>query len=155
MTLNHGAPPLPIDTVDGAVAALRARGHRLSAARRQLLVTLFAADEPRSAEDLATAMADCDLASVYRNLETLEGLGIVRHVHLGHGPGRYSLATARDREYLVCAQCRSVLEVEAHALDAARHAVRDATGFEARFTHFPIAGRCPRCAATAASQRSD
>ena len=159
MTLNHGAPPLPIDSVDGAVEALRARGHRLSAARHQLLSALFEANEPRTAEDLATTIAErlpgSDLTSVYRNLETLEALGIVRHVHLGHGPGRYALATDRDREFLVCDDCRSVVEVDAHMLDAARDAIREATGFEASFTHFPIAGQCPRCSALGASQRSE
>ena len=36
----------------------------------------------------------CDLASVYRNLETLEDAGLVRHMHLGHGPGLYGPARA-------------------------------------------------------------
>ena len=36
-----------------------------------------------------------DLASVYRNLDTLEEIGLVRHFHVGHGPGLYALATHR------------------------------------------------------------
>ena len=44
-----------------------------------------------SAEELAAGLGGrvprSDLASVYRNLETLERHGVVRHVHLGHGPG--------------------------------------------------------------------
>ena len=38
---------------------------------------------------------EVDLASVYRNLEQLEELGVVRHVHLGHGPGLYALVGGR------------------------------------------------------------
>ena len=47
-----------------------------------------------SAETLARRLPHCDLGSVYRNLEALEAIGLVRHVHLGHGPGMYALATS-------------------------------------------------------------
>ncbi|WP_302182739.1 transcriptional repressor [Paraconexibacter antarcticus] len=43
-----------------------------------------------------------DLSSVYRNLERLEALGVVRHVHLDHGPGLYTLQRDSDTDYLVC-----------------------------------------------------
>ena len=33
--------------------------------------------------------------SVYRNLERLEALGVVSHVHVGHGPGLYALGARR------------------------------------------------------------
>ena len=42
----------------------------------------------------AAAGPASDLASVYRNLEHLEELGVVRHVHFGHGPGLYALPAA-------------------------------------------------------------
>jgi hypothetical protein len=32
-------------------------------------------------------------------------------------------------------------------LEVARRAVEDATGYEARFAHFPVVGRCPACRA--------
>ena len=75
-----------------AVNALRAQGLRLSSARRVLLEVLYGAERPISAEEIAAGgdrLPPSDLASVYRNLERLEELGLVRHVHLGHGPGRY------------------------------------------------------------------
>ena len=74
-----------------------------------MLEALFLADGPVSAEELAAGLGGqvppSDLASVYRNLETLERHGVVRHVHLGHGPGRYALAGTGEREYLVCERC--------------------------------------------------
>ena len=79
--------------MEGALGILREQGLRVSSARRLVLQSLFAADGPASAEAIAsrTDLA-LDLASVYRNLETLERVGIVQHVHLGHGPGLYALA---------------------------------------------------------------
>jgi Fur family ferric uptake transcriptional regulator len=91
-------------------------------------------------------MTQSDIASVYRNLETLGSLGLVRHFHAGHGPGRYVLEGAGDREYIACESCGALESVEPSALDGVRDQVRELSGFEARFSHFPIVGLCARCA---------
>jgi Fur family ferric uptake transcriptional regulator len=135
--------------------AVRARGLRLSAARRLVLEALYAAPAPVAAEEIADGLGGrlprSDLASVYRNLETLEQVGLVRHVHLGHGPGRYTPA-GRPTDLLVCERCEHVAAVSAEQLLAARDAIRTATGFEARFHHFPISGLCAKCSGDARSK---
>ena len=143
MTLAHHAPPLHAPDLASALDALRARGLRISASRRQVLETLYADSRPRKAEELAK---DGDLASVYRNLDTLEEVGLVRHVHLGHGPGLYALTSDGAREHLLCDRCGAVTSVDPARLDTVRALIRAETGFEANFTHFPIAGLCPACA---------
>ena len=144
------AAPLRFETLEDVAAAIRASGRRLSAARRMILDELFAADAPVSAERIAERLADrgtaFDLTSIYRNLERLEAMGVVRHVHLGHGPGLYSLLGQGEREYLVCERCGKVVSVEPRQLDPAREAVRRRFGYEARFSHFPLMGLCPDCA---------
>jgi Fur family ferric uptake transcriptional regulator len=149
MTTAHPGARVEAETLEAAMAALRARGLRLSGARRQVLEALYATDQPLSAEQIAEgsgALPASDLASVYRNLETLERLGLVQHVHLGHGAGRYVRA-GREREYLVCERCGANRAVEPEELDGVRAAVAAATGFQARFSHFPIVGLCAACAA--------
>jgi Fur family ferric uptake transcriptional regulator len=150
MTASHTGPAHEVDGVDAAVAVMRDEGLRATAARRLVLEMLFAADAPISAERIAAGVSGriprSDLASVYRNLETLEEIGLVRHVHLGHGPGLYAVAQAGAREYVVCESCDAVLAVEPAKLDAARAAVEAVCGYRARFSHFPIVGLCPRCA---------
>jgi Fur family transcriptional regulator, ferric uptake regulator len=150
MTVVHPSTPISARTFDAAVAALRAGGLRVSAARRLVLGALYAADGPVSAEGIAGGLEGrlpaSDLASVYRNLDTLEQLGLVRHVHFGHGPGLYTLAGASEREYLSCERCGAHLAVAPAALDGVRGALRAAFGWEARFTHFPLVGACPACA---------
>jgi Fur family transcriptional regulator, ferric uptake regulator len=140
------------------MAAIRARGLRLSAARRLVLEALFAADGPVSAEQVADGIGGrvprSDLASVYRNLETLEELGLVRHVHLGHGPGLYALTRDGEREYLVCDRCGALRAVEPSALDGLRAEIESSFGFHARFTHFPIVGLCPDCSKEGTDVRS-
>lgn len=150
MTLSHLSPGVSVESVDGAIDAMRERGLRVSAARRLVLESLFAAEGPVSAERIAEGVAGrvprSDLASVYRNLETLEELGIVRHVHLGHGPGLYALTGASAREYLVCESCDAVRAVPSDELDSIRAQIHETFGFHARFGHFPIVGLCPECA---------
>ena len=150
MTVSPERTPIVVADLAEAIDAVRRSGLRLTLARRLVLEALLAASGPISAEDIADGlggtMTQSDLASVYRNLDTLGSLGLVRHFHAGHGPGRYVLESRADREYLACEACGTVEAVDPAALDTVRDAVRKLAGFEARFSHFPIVGLCPRCA---------
>jgi Fur family transcriptional regulator, ferric uptake regulator len=146
MTEAPRVPTLAFTGLDEALAALRERGLRISTPRRLVLEALFTAEGPVSAEQLATGLG-LDLASVYRNLETLEANGVVRHVHLGHGPGLHALVVPGEREYVYCEGCGAVRTVAPEELDPVRDLIHEGFGFEARFTHFPIVGLCAACAA--------
>ena len=144
MTVAPDTPALPCADVADAAAVLRDRGLRLSTARRLVLEALFAADGPVSAEHVSRRLR-VDLSSVYRNLELLEGHGLVRHVHLGHGPGLYALRGDSEQEYLYCERCGAVRALPPEELDLLREDIRRRFGYVARFTHFPIVGTCPAC----------
>jgi Fur family transcriptional regulator, ferric uptake regulator len=150
MTAPHTGQSLAAPDVESAVEVLRSRGLRISSARRIVLAALYAAEAPISAEQIADGLSGrlprSDLASVYRNLETLEQVGLVRHCHLGHGPGLYVPTGAQEREYLVCNSCSAVLAVEPTEMDAVRTLIHERFGYEARFGHFPILGLCADCA---------
>ena len=109
---------------------------------------LFDAGGPVSAQQIAAGLerTPLDLASVYRNLETLEEHGVVRHFHAGHGAGRYALVGRGEREYLACDRCGAIEEVDRSELDPVRERVVERFGYEVGFTHFPMVGLCPRCA---------
>jgi Fur family ferric uptake transcriptional regulator len=132
-----------------ALDAVRASGLRLSSARRIVLEAIFEADGPLTAEEIARGAGGrvprCDLASVYRNLEALEAAGLVRHLHVGHGPGLY-LSAASAVELIVCERCGARADVDPRVTADIRAAVQAATGFTPHFDHFPLAGLCPRCA---------
>ena len=154
MTIAPESQDVEFDDLRGAFERLRELGFRLSSARRLVLEALFATDVPASAEELAERLSSggvrADLASVYRNLETLERAGLVRHVHFGHSRGLYALAGGREREYLHCERCGRVDTIEPAELDEIRLAIRRRFSYEARFTHFPIVGLCADCRATPA-----
>ena len=145
--MTHAAEGAALRFADlpSALEELRAAGLRVTAARRLVLEALFAADGPVSAPSLAQALS-LDESSVYRNLEVLERHGLVRHVHLGHGPGLYALVGRDDGEYLYCERCGKVTVLGYAELEPVREQIKDRFGHTARFTHFAIVGLCERCA---------
>jgi len=149
MTVSSLRAPVHADSLETAYDVVRRAGLRLSAARRMVLQALFGAAGPITAERIASGLdgryPPLEVASVYRNLETFETLGLVRHVHLGHGAGRYALSRETEHEYVLCEACGDARAIASAELDAVRAAVRAATGLDARFSHFPIVGTCAAC----------
>jgi Fur family ferric uptake transcriptional regulator len=157
VTVSPDRTPVVVSDLNEAIDVVRSSGLRLTLARRLVLEALLSAPGPISAEEIADGLGgritQSDIASVYRNLDTLGTIGLVRHFHAGHGPGRYVLESRADREYLACEGCGNVESVDPASLDVVRAAVRELSGFEARFSHFPIVGLCPGCARKRAPAR--
>jgi Fur family ferric uptake transcriptional regulator len=151
MTQAPQADPREFSGLDEVLRLLRDHGHRVTATCRAVLQTLFGAAGPVSAQFIlergsSAGGAPLEIASVYRNLERLETLGVVQHVHLGHGPGLYILVGSGEHEFLTCERCHRVVTVAPADLDPVREQIRETFGYEARFGHFPIVGLCPSCA---------
>ena len=144
MTVSPDVPPLAVANLDDAATILRERGLRLSTSRRLVLEALFGADGPVSA-DYVARRSNLDAASVHRNFEALERHGLVRHVHLGHGPGLYALLGGGEREYLYCDRCGAVRALPVKELDPVRKRISERYGYETRFNHFAMVGICAAC----------
>jgi Fur family ferric uptake transcriptional regulator len=134
---------------EAVTAVLRRRGLRASASRRLIVQILLDAAGPLTAREISSGpdggSIGLDLASVYRNLETLEEHGLIDQIHPGQGPGRYILAGAGKREYLACERCGAVAVVVPDELDELRASVRDRFGYEVAFTDVPMVGVCRAC----------
>jgi Fur family ferric uptake transcriptional regulator len=137
-------------SLPAALTTLRAHGMRVSSARRIVLEALFAAGEPVTADAIAGGLdgrlPPSDVASVYRNLDTLAALGLVEHLHSGHGPGRWVLAGRRHGGWTACEACGRHARLEPRAAARLRALVREATGLDATFAHVPLVGVCRECA---------
>ena len=83
-------------------------------------------------------------STVYRALAALEDLGVVEHVHLGHGPSTYHL-TGQAHQHLVCRQCGRVVEVPDSEFADLSERLSAGYGFEIDPRHFAILGRCRHC----------
>src|SRR5436305_9430057 len=124
---------------------LRADGGRVTTARRALIAALVDAAGHVTADDLATsvqaAYPDVHRSTIYRTLDALERLGIVDHVHLGHGRAVYHLAD-QPHHHLVCEVCGCVIEVPEELFASLAETLHDQYGFAIHPRHFAVVGRC-------------
>ena len=141
-------------TLDDILARLRSAGGRLTEPRRTVIEALVSGGDHPTADDLATQVAiqhpTVHKSTVYRTLDALAELGIVGHVHLGHGRAVYHLTDDTDL-HLLCEQCGAVTHVNADILDPSRTAIAEATGFVLEAGHFALPGLCRTCAASGAA----
>lgn len=142
----QGAAPV---SADDLVAGLRRAGLRVTAARRAVCAVLAGAGglgEHLTAGDIAArAGTATDLSTVYRTLEALESLGMVEHVHLGHGAGAYHAGPSPSHHHLVCDVCGRTVDVPLADLQRAIEGVTAPHGFVPDAAHFAIVGRCGSC----------
>ena len=138
-------PPLEAETV---LALLRARGGRVTTCRRAILETFLGTGGHVTAEVLTARVQagqpDVHGSTVYRFLDELERLGVVDHVHLGHGPAVYHLSTDAHH-HLVCDRCGKVVEVPETVFDDLRGHLAEEFGFAVQPRHFAVTGRCREC----------
>lgn len=135
-------------TADDLVDQLRSRGVRITAPRRAVVEALVEVGSHVTAETLHARVQarhpDVSHSSIYRTLDLLTELGIVTHVHLGHGPAEFHLADD-EHSHLVCNGCGAVLEIDCAVTDPFARAVDDRFGFELDLRHFALTGWCRRC----------
>ena len=141
-------PMPPARTADELIAGLRRARLRVTAPRRAVCAVLAGAgcEHLTAAEVAARAGDTVDLSTVYRTLDALEGLGMVEHVHLGHGAGAYHVGPSGDHHHLVCESCGATVDVPLQRLQRAIEGVTAPLGFVPDSAHFAIVGRCARCA---------
>ena len=129
---------------------LRERGERMTGPRRAVLAVLAASGGHVGAEDVVAAVADVDpgvhRASVYRTLDALCDLGVVQHVHIGHGATAYHLVQGGDAHvHAQCSSCGAMVDLPLDVLEeAAGRMARDA-GFVLDRTHVALSGTCAAC----------
>ncbi len=134
-----------------AVSHLRSRGLRLTPQRLLILELLERSSGHIAPEDIYQQVLQrypmINRSTVYRTLDVLEDLGLVRHGHVEEGVARYHLAGESHHLHLICHRCGHAVEVADLALgESFVAALRERFGFAADLTHFPISGLCATCA---------
>jgi len=144
------ASPAAQAAVESATTLLRRRRERMTGPRRAVLSVLAQDTGHLSADEVVSAVADFDpgvhRASVYRALEALSRLGVVQHVHLGHGTTAYALAEGRPHLHGHCSSCGAVVDLPGDLLDAVADRLRDEVGFTLDPAHVALSGTCRSCA---------
>ena len=127
---------------------LHEKGLRLTP-QRELVLNAVRELGHATPEDVAAKIHEThpriNLSTVYRNLETLENVGLVQHTHLGHGGATYHAAEELTHLHLVCENCGSVGDAPIEAAANFVNTLSDDYGFKTDVTHFAIYGTCADC----------
>lgn len=141
MKLNHWS-------VEDVLERLRSSGARLTTPRRAVIRALVEGEPHQTADDLADLVAlrhpEVHKSTVYRTLDALAELGLVEHVHLGHGRAVYHLH-GDDDLHLLCSSCGLVTHIPSSSLDSSRERIARHTGFVLEPGHFALPGLCAGC----------
>lgn len=85
-------------------------------------------------------------STVYRTLDVLEDLGVVRHAHGVNGREEYHVLPVADHGHLHCAGCGQSWEIDAAEAEALVTALADQRGFAVDLSHLSVSGLCRACA---------
>jgi Fur family ferric uptake transcriptional regulator len=100
---------------------LREKGYRLTAARRLILAVLTRSGGHVTADGLAEMVRlkspTVGRMTVYRTLDLLCQLGLIRPVYQGTAAAHYVLMNNGHHQHLVCSDCGMVIEVEERVLE--------------------------------------
>jgi Fur family ferric uptake transcriptional regulator len=134
---------------DGVAARMRAGGLRWTPQRRTLVEVLREHQGHVTATELISRCRELDQtttpSTVYRTLDVLEELGLVKH---GHGPaGREEYHVLPDQEHghLYCVGCGAASEIRPETGAAIMDALAGDLGFAVDLSHVTISGRCRDC----------
>jgi len=128
---------------------LHQKGLRLTPQRELVLAAvreLGHATPEEVAEKVRSSHPGINLSTVYRNLETLENVGLVLHTHLGHGGATYHAAEELTHLHLVCSDCGEIGDAPIDAAAKFVNTLSDEYGFKTDVTHFAAYGLCSKCA---------
>jgi len=144
--------PADDDHDDELQSRLHERGLRLTPQRQLVLEAVerlgHATPEAICAEVQKSA-SGVNLSTVYRTLEVLEDVGLVRHAHLGSGPPAYHAAHDHAHLHLVCTVCGAVQEADIALADELVGRLAQRYAFTTDVEHMAITGHCAQCAAAA------
>jgi Fur family ferric uptake transcriptional regulator len=129
---------------------LRAQGYRLTPQRELILAAVEQLEHATPDEIFAEVSARStaiNISTVYRTLEVLEELGLVRHLHLGdRAPTYHSVHAGADHFHLSCRNCGGVISVGEDRASEFVARLREEAGFEADVAHLTIFGvHTPQC----------
>ena len=127
----------------------RERGLRWTPQRRTVVDALASSAGHVTSAELIERCRAVDArtipSTVYRTLDVLEALGLVRHGHGPDGREEFHVAPLTDHGHLHCADCGGRWEIGDRQAEGIIRAIREADGFEVDLSHVTVVGRCAAC----------
>ena len=139
----------------GVRERLRARGLRWTPQRRTLIDVLSHADGHVTGAELIERCRQIDPttipSTVYRTLDVLEELGMLRHSHGADGREEFHVQPMATHGHLHCRSCGTTWEVPADEASGIVETMQRRRGFAVDLSHLSIGGQCAGCSVSAQS----
>ena len=142
--MDAGTSSLPHDLL----GRLRAAGYKITPSRLAVLeIILREGEHQNPGQILRQAQAihpNTSRATVYRTLELLTELGIVRPIYVGENGPTYIRAEG-GHHHLVCAQCGKIVDFDQCGADSLARELETRYGFHIRSHLLEFYGLCAEC----------
>ena len=133
---------------------LRSRGLRWTPQRRALVEVLARTNGHVTTTELIERCREMDPATipstVYRTMDVLEEVGLVRHGHGADGREEFHVLPEAEHGHLHCHGCGGTWEIDAQEGREIVRSLERGRGFTVDLSHITIVGRCAACRETGA-----
>ena len=141
---KHAAKKQELASLTGR---LRRESRKITGPRAAILEILRHHPHPLTNKEIFAGMAkgECNLATIYRVMQMLEKLGMVKRFDFGDGTARFELIGEGDdghHHHLICA---GVVEIDECVPDEIQRRIAKANGFAGVTHRLEFFGVCPGC----------
>jgi Fur family ferric uptake transcriptional regulator len=134
---------------DAVPDRLHERGLRWTPQRRLLVEVLAATDGHITGAELVERCREIDPqttpSTVYRTLDVLEDIGLIRHAHGLDGREEFHVLPAIEHGHLHCSSCGRAWEIEAGEVSGLARDLERERGFRIDLGHLSVVGICRDC----------
>ena len=129
---------------------LRRESHRITGPRSAILEVLRHHPHPLTNKEIFAGLPknQCDLATIYRAMQLLEKLGMVKRFDFGDGVARFELVGEGEdghHHHLICTCCAVVVEIDECFPEEIEGRIARVNGFAGVTHRLEFYGVCPDC----------
>lgn len=148
--MKRGAHDPDCPDLPDVARKFRLRSRRLTIGRQSVARILRRHGRPLTIKEIYQCVpgGECDLTTVYRSVDLLERMRMVKRIDFGDGLARYELLEEGDdghHHHLVCTHCSEIVELKECFPKELQEKIAAAHCYD-RVTHrLEFFGICPRC----------
>jgi Fur family transcriptional regulator, ferric uptake regulator len=134
------------------IQALRQQGYRLTRQRMLILDVLRDSTRHMTADQIYSEVSrqnpEINLATVYRTLQWLHQIGMLRKIDVGKDRLEYEYTREAHHHHLICKICGAETQIDHHVIETLQAHILEHYDFEADPDHVALFGRCAVCRRT-------
>jgi Fe2+ or Zn2+ uptake regulation protein len=126
--------------------ALKKHGLSVTRARKEVFTLLLNAVAPMTVQEIILASDKLHFVSVYRTIETLLSIGVVKQVPIGF-KNKYEVSDAfkPHHHHVTCEKCGISIAIHNETIENLMHQVTVSSGMKPTKHHFEAYGICEYC----------